>query len=238
MVGIYSRRNVSVKIAARQGGGMTVYLFMMALRRQNFVYHVFVAVDYSYVIHHFRKAEDSGVAVKFVYVLVRQRHSVFVHRGGRYAGGKHKHYVKSDVFRCFQHITYSVGTHYVCDFVRVGDDGGRAVPKRYPRKFGRSNYCAFKMNVRVNKPGYNVPSAGVYFTASFVFSAYTRNQSARNRNVALLPGGRKYVKISCVFYGDVRFFLSPRDFYQGLFFMKLSLYSFLKSFHDLHRPLL
>ena len=106
---------------------MTVDLFVVRLRGDDFFKHLLVGVGDADIVHHLGKALDAVVIVERVDRAVIEHRAGFVERRRGHAGGEHKAHVDGQVFRRLQHILDAVSAHDVGNLVRVGDDGRGAV---------------------------------------------------------------------------------------------------------------
>ena len=177
------------------------------------------------------------MVVQFVNGKIIEVGAAFVHFRTGHAARQHKSYVDGQVFGGFQHIANAVHAHNVGNFVRVGHDGGGAVPNDRFGKFRRGNQTAFQMNMRVDKSGQNDFSLHVELCLARIF-AHAGDQSVRYRNVSELKVVGKHVEIVGVFNDEIGRLLPPRNADQLALFFHFARDFACRGFAVCHRVLL
>ena len=127
VVGVYTRRYVSVQVAACESWSVAVYLFVMGLGAGYFFQAAGVTVDDTDIIHHLGESQDTRMLVEGIDGPVVEISPCLVHRAGRDAGREHEMHVDRKTFCRLQHVFNAVGAHDICNLVRICYDCGRAV---------------------------------------------------------------------------------------------------------------
>jgi hypothetical protein len=153
VIALDSCGNVSIQCFPRQAGGVSVDDLAEAACVLDFLNYVRIVCENTGIIHHFRKTDHAAAFVKRLQIACRQICSGFVKGRCGNAGGQSKVYVHGDFFAGFHHVTYAVNAAYVGDFMRIGNDGGRAVRQTHFGKLRWSQHGAFYVNMTVDEAG-------------------------------------------------------------------------------------
>ena len=134
------------------------------------------------------------------------------------------------------HVADAVHAHDVGDFVRVADDGGRAVAHDGARELRGRDHAALQMNVRVDQTRAHEFAAHVHLAHALVF-AHAGNQPVGHGDVAHAEFRGKHVQIRGVFQHQIGLHPLRGDVHQLLLLRKLSRDLLLRTLtHVAHKP--
>ena len=146
----------------------------------------------------------------------------FVQRCGGDAARQHEAHINGQPLGGLQHIVDAVRAHDIGDFVRVGNDGGRAVRQDGARELLRRDKGGFQMNMRVDKAGADDLAADIDLYLA-VIAAHADDLPLCHGDIALTQFVGEDIDIGGVFKDEIGLLPAGGDIDDVLLFHQLAL---------------
>lgn len=131
-------------------------------KKPDFAYYVPVAVLYPGDIHDLAQPDHPGHFFETPQFLEADDAGALLERAGRHGGRGHNKDIDGQMSEEIKIPDYAFETPGVCDFVKIGDDGGGAVGQKCVGIRPRKEVKPLEMQVAVYQTGGHVQSGKIY----------------------------------------------------------------------------